>query len=86
MELKMNKTEAMKLKKRESSVIFLLILVNIVLFYFLMGKVYLRVDCTQGKKYSISQPTVDLLKKVDNKLVINYYYENVVKKHKEFHK
>ncbi|MBO5287818.1 MAG: GldG family protein [Spirochaetales bacterium] len=71
----MNKTEAMKLKKRESTVIFLLILVNIVLFYFLMGKVYLRIDCTQGKKYFISQPTVDLLKKIDNKLVINYYYE-----------
>lgn len=71
----MNKTETMKMKKRESTIIFLLILVNIVLFYFLMGKVYLRVDCTQGKKYSISQPTVDLLKKIDNKLVINYYYE-----------
>lgn len=71
----MNKTETMKMKKRESTIIFLLILVNIVLFYFLMGKVYLRIDCTQGKKYSISQPTVDLLKKVDNKLVINYYYE-----------
>ena len=46
----MNKTEAMKMKKRESTIIFLLILANIVLFYFLMGKVYLRVDCTQGKK------------------------------------
>ncbi|MCH5150411.1 MAG: GldG family protein [Spirochaetales bacterium] len=71
----MNKTETMKMKKRESTIIFLLIFINIILFYFLMGKVYLRIDCTQGKKYSISQPTVDLLKKIDNKLVINYYYE-----------
>lgn len=71
----MNKMESTKVKKNQSWVIFLLVVVNVVLFYFLMGKLYFRVDLTEGKKYSVSKPTVELLKKLDNKLVINYYYE-----------
>lgn len=71
----MSKLEGIKLKKIQSLIIFGLVIVNIFLFYMIMSKAYFRIDLTEGKKYSISKPTVELLKKLDNKLVINYYYE-----------
>jgi len=44
-----------------------------------MDKMYVRFDFTEGKKYSLSKPTTDIVRKLDNKLVINYYYEKRAK-------
>ncbi|HBD94011.1 MAG: hypothetical protein A2015_04035 [Spirochaetes bacterium GWF1_31_7] len=71
----MKKIEGIKLKKLQTMIIFVLVLINGFVFYTLMNKVYLRLDFTDGKKYSISKPTIDLIQKLENKLIINYYYE-----------
>ena len=75
----MKKLEGIQLKKAQNTIIFVLVLLNGFLFYGLMSKLYIRLDFTEGKKYSISKPTVNLIRSLDNKLVINYYYEKRTK-------
>lgn len=75
----MNKIEGIKLKKLQTLAIFVLVLVNGFVFYQIMNKVYLRLDFTEGRKYSISRPTIELVQKLENKMIINYYYERRTK-------
>lgn len=70
-------------KKIESWLLFILILLNILIFIFISNRVYFRFDLTEGQRYSISKPTKDLLKKLDNTLVIEYFYNNKCKDIKE---
>ncbi len=68
-------TENTKSKKMKSWIIFALGVLNIILFIVLTNKLYFRFDLTEKKTYSVDKATKNLLKKLDNKLVINYYYE-----------
>ena len=70
-------------KRIRSWAIYILIILNIIAFILISSKIYFRIDATQGKKYSISKPTVDLLKKLDNTLVIEYYYNDKAKEVKQ---
>jgi len=47
-----------------------IIVANIILQYF-----YFRIDLTQDKRFKLSQPTKDLLKKVDDKIYIRVYLD-----------
>jgi len=80
--IQLNK-EDLVIKKAELWLIFILILLNILVFLFISNKIYFRFDLTEGERYSISKPTRDLLKKLDNNLVIEYYYNNKCKDIKE---
>jgi ABC-2 type transport system permease protein len=66
-------------KRIQSWTVYILIILNIIAFILITGKIYFRVDATEGQKYSISKSTVDLLKKIDNTLVIEYYYSDKAK-------
>lgn len=63
--------------------IYILIILNIIAFILLSDKIYFRFDMTEGKKFSISKPTVELLKKIDKEkpLIIEYYYNDKFKEH-----
>ncbi len=78
----MKKIEKIKIKNIQSWGIFVLILLNIIVFvFFLSNTLYFRLDLTEGKKYSISKPTVELLRKLDNTMIIEYYYNDNCKAH-----
>ncbi|OHD12297.1 MAG: hypothetical protein A2086_10750 [Spirochaetes bacterium GWD1_27_9] len=68
-----------KTKNIYSWLIFGLIILNIVAFIFLANKLYFRIDLTEGQKYSIGKPTVDLLKQLNDPLIIEYYYNDKAK-------
>ena len=70
-------------KKVQSWIIFGLAILNIVAFIVLSNKLYFRIDMTEGQKYSISKATKDLLKKLDNNLILEYYYNDKSKEVKE---
>ena len=63
--------------------IYILIILNIITFILLSDKIYFRFDMTEGKKFSISKPTVELLKKINKEkpLIIEYYYNDKFKEH-----
>ena len=63
--------------------IYILIILNIIAFILLSDKIYFRFDMTEGKKFSISNPTVKLLKKINKEkpLIIEYYYNDKFKEH-----
>ncbi|MBQ3922841.1 MAG: GldG family protein, partial [Spirochaetales bacterium] len=66
----------LKNKRIQSWLILILVVLNIIAFIFISNKLYVRFDMTEGKKYSISAATKNLLKKLDNTLVIEYYYND----------
>ena len=63
--------------------IYILIILNIITFILLSDKIYFRIDMTEGKKFSISKPTKELLKKINKEkpLIIEYYYNDKFKEH-----
>ena len=69
--------------KTRSWIIFGIIIVNIIAFMILTNSIYLRLDMTKNKNYSISKPTVELLKKLDSKMTIEYYYNDKFKENNE---
>ena len=75
--------ELINMKKLYSWIIFALVVLNIIAFIFISNKMYIRFDMTEGEKYSISKATKELLKKLDNNLVIEYYYNDKSKEVKE---
>lgn len=64
-------------------VIYILIFLNIIAFILLSDKIYFRLDLTKGKKYSISKPTIELIRKINKEtpLIIQYYYNDKFKEH-----
>ncbi len=63
----------------KSWIIFVFIVLNMFIFIFVASKLYARFDLTYGQKYSISRPTVDLVHKLDNPMIIEYYYNDKCK-------
>lgn len=63
--------------------IYIFIILNIIAFILLSDKIYFRLDLTNGKKFSVSKPTKELLRKInkENPLIIEYYYNDKVKEH-----
>ena len=63
--------------------IYILIILNIIAFILLSDKIYFRLDMTEGKKFSISKPTKELLKKINKvkPLIFEYYYNDKFKEH-----
>ena len=78
--------ELMSNFKTRSWIILGVIIINIIAFMILTNYIYLRLDMTRNKNYSISKPTVDLLKKLDSKLTIEYYYNDKFKENSEMGK
>jgi ABC-2 type transport system permease protein len=78
----MKKPNTVETKNMISWLISILIIANIIAFMFIANKVYFRLDLTKGQKYSVSQATEDLLAKVDNNLIIEYYYNDKCKETK----
>ncbi|HOV12851.1 MAG TPA: GldG family protein [Spirochaetota bacterium] len=72
----MKKIKELDIKKLYSWGIFLLAVLNIIVFIFIANKIYFRMDLTEGQKYSISKPSVDILKNLQDQLVIEYYYND----------
>jgi len=70
-------------KKNLSWIIFGLAILNIIAFIVLSNKLYFRIDMTEGQKYSISKATKNMLKKLDNNLIIEYFYNDKSKEVKE---
>lgn len=62
------------LKKLQNTVVTVLVVINIVMLVGLSNRLYFRADLTDGQKYSISKSTKDLIKNLDNKLVVTYHY------------
>ena len=79
----MRELEKFNIKKIHSWIVFALVILNILAFILISNKIYLRFDMTEGRKYSISKATKDLLKKLDNNLVIEYFYNDKSKEVKE---
>ena len=79
----MNNLDKTEIKRLQNWAVFGLIILNLIAFVFVSDKIYFRLDMTQGKKYSISKPTVELLKKLDNEMIIEYYYNDKFKAHTE---
>ena len=52
-------------KNIQSWIIFALVIINIVVFMFISNFAYLRFDLTEDKTFSISKPTIDLVKGLD---------------------
>lgn len=77
----MSKIDSLKIKNFQSWVITILIIANIIAAVFLSNRLYFRFDLTEGQKYSISKPTIDMLKKLDNTMIIEYYYNDKCKEH-----
>ena len=72
----MKKNIEFNIKKLYSWGVFLLAVLNVIAFIFITNKIYFRLDLTEGQKYSISKPSVDVLKSLDDQLVIEYYYND----------
>jgi ABC-type uncharacterized transport system involved in gliding motility auxiliary subunit len=62
-----------------SWLIFIFIVLNLFIFIFVANKLYFRLDMTEGQKYSISKPTIDLIHKINNSMIIEYYYNDKCK-------
>lgn len=72
----MKKIQGLEIKKIYSWAIFVLAVLNILVFIFIANKLYFRLDLTEGQKYSISKPSVDILKTLEDQLIIEYYYND----------
>ena len=59
----MNNLDKTEIKRLQNWAVFGLIILNLIAFVFVSDKIYFRFDMTEGKKYSISRPTINLLKK-----------------------
>jgi ABC-type uncharacterized transport system involved in gliding motility auxiliary subunit len=66
-------------KKLFDWIVFGLVVLIILVFILVSRQIFFRLDLTEGQKYSISKPTVQLLSKLDNVLNIEYYYSNSCK-------
>lgn len=68
--------DEVKDKYIKSWIISILVLLNIIAFVLLGNQIFLRIDMTSDKSYSVSIPTVELLNKIDPKtpMTIEYYY------------
>lgn len=72
----MKKIQQIDIKKIYSWAIFTLAVLNIIVFIFIANKIYFRLDLTEGQKYSISKPSVEILKDLQDQLIIEYYYND----------
>ncbi len=61
-------------KKSNISKISLLI-VGLLLLNFISNKVYTRFDLTQDKRYTLSEPTIDILSEIENTIVVKVYLQ-----------
>ncbi|MBN2547418.1 MAG: GldG family protein [Spirochaetes bacterium] len=68
-----------KIKKIQTWIIFVLIILNIIFFIINSNERYIRLDMTKENRFSLSKSTYELLKKLDNHLVIEYYYSDKCK-------
>ncbi len=76
------KNDKIKSFKKETLIISTLFIVILLIIIFVVSKFfYFRFDLTEGKKFSISKPTVELVKKINNKLIIKYYYNDNCREH-----
>lgn len=77
------KNDKIKSYKMETSTISLLIIGIILITIFGVSKILFnfRFDLTEGKKFSLSKPTLDIVKNLKNKLIIKYYYNDSFKRH-----
>ncbi len=65
--------------RKKQWITFGLVILNLILFVMVSDKFYLRLDLTEDSKYSLSKPTLDLLKKLETPLIIEYYYNDSMK-------
>ena len=79
----MKKIDKQDTNRMQIWIIYILIILNIIAFILLSDKIYFRFDMTEGKKFSISNPTKELLKKINKEkpLIIEYYYNDKFKEH-----
>ncbi|MBN2547415.1 MAG: GldG family protein [Spirochaetes bacterium] len=70
-----------KVKRIQTWIIFLLMIINLLITVFIFNELYFRIDMTEGRKFSISNITSDLIKSLDNNLVIEYYYSDKCNAH-----
>lgn len=52
-----------------------LIFIGLIALNFIANKVYKRFDLTQDKRYTLSQPAIDILNKIDEPIIIKVYLE-----------
>ncbi len=74
-------TDITKIKRIQIWIIFLLIIINLLFSVLISNELHFRIDMTEGKKFSISKITADLLKLLDNNLAIEYYYSDKCNAH-----
>jgi len=79
----MKNLKEISISKIYSWIIFALIILNVIAFIFVANKLYFRLDMTEGQKYSLSKPTLEIIKKLKNNLIIEYYYNDKSKEMKE---
>src|SRR4030042_6892370 len=79
----MKQLDKLNINRIQIWVIYILIILNIIAFILLSDKIYFGLDLTKGKRFSISKPTVELIRKVnkENPLIIQYYYNDKFKEH-----
>ncbi|MBN2544883.1 MAG: GldG family protein [Spirochaetes bacterium] len=76
------KIDKIKSYKMETWLISSLFIAIMIIIIFVITKFfYFRFDLTKGNKFSISKPTVELVKKINNKLIIKYYYNDNCREH-----
>jgi len=75
----MKHTDIIQIKKIQTWIIFILIILNIIFFVINSNEKYIRLDMTNGSKFSLSKSTYELLKKLDNHMVIEFYYSDKCK-------
>jgi ABC-type uncharacterized transport system involved in gliding motility auxiliary subunit len=77
----MIKSDETRDKIIHSLIISILIILNIIAFIIVANLMPFRIDMTQGATYSVSKPTVELLRKIDpqNPMIIEYYYSDKCK-------
>lgn len=80
--MKEKKTDKIKSYKIETLTISLLIVGILLVIIFGLSKfVTFRIDLTEGKKFSLSKPTLDIIKNLKNRLIIKYYYNDSFRRH-----
>lgn len=72
-----------KIKKYYSWIIAALVVLNVLAFILIADNIYFRLDLTNGKKYSISKETKQLISQLDNQFIIDYYYSDNCKRLKK---
>lgn len=79
----MKELDKLNIKKIQIWAIYILIILNIIAFILLSDKIYFRLDLTKGNRFSVSKPTVELIRKInkENPLIIQYYYNDKFKQH-----